>query len=167
MKKTIIVALALSLFGVTANAAANPTVSEGDACPDEATLSDIRAAKPFICTNGKWQKVIFKTDNEGVTSPLFYEGACSWRFTEGRTTKVRLTVKDRNLTDICLPVGWRIHMVASTDSMSWKYHIPTAMPNVLLTQPIDPGRRVTLWVYPVTSDGKAPQKLEVQLQSIK
>lgn len=167
MKKAIIVALALSLFAAIAGAEEQPVTIEGSPCSDEATLNDMQAAKPFICTDGKWRKVVFKTDAEGVTSPLFYEGKCSWRFTEGSITKVRLKVKGRSLTDICIPTGWRMHVVASDNSMSWKYHSPPSMPNVLLTQAIDPGNLATLWIYPVTSDGKAPQKLEVQLRSVK
>lgn len=167
MKKTLIVSLALSLFAAIANAEEQPAAIEGGACSDEATLSDMQAAKPFICTNGKWRKVVFKTDADGVTSPLFYEGKCSWRFTEGSTTKARLSVKGSELVDLCLPAGWRVHMVASDESMSWKYHSSPSMPNVLLARAIGPSHRTTLWVYPSTSEGKAPQKLEVQLRSVK
>jgi len=165
--KKLLVFLVLSLFAAIANAEEQPAVTEGGACPDEATLSDMQVAKPFICTNGKWRKVVFKTDAEGVTSPLFYEGKCSWRFTENGTTKARLTVKGSELCDVCLPAGWRVHMVASDESMLWKYHSASSMPNVLLVQAIGPGHRATLWIYPSTSEGKAPQKMEVQLRSVK
>lgn len=167
MKIMLIVSLVLSLFAGIANAEKQPATIEGGACSDEATLSDMQAANPFICTNSKWRKVVFKTNAEGVTLPLFYEGKCSWRFTEGGTTKAHLTMKGGRLADVCLPVGWRVHMVASDESMSWKYYSPTSMPNVLLVQAIDPGHRATLWVYPSTSEGKAPQKLKVQLHSVK
>lgn len=175
MKLTTILAffafVASSLFSTVSRAenatAALPAAIEGGACSDEATLSDMQAAKPFICMDGKWRKVVFKTDGEGVTAPLYYEGKCSWRFTEGGNSKTRLTLKGQNLADLCLPVGWRVHLAASGDSMSWKYHSPTSMPNVILVQAIDAGHRTTLWVYPVTSEGKAPQKLEVQLRSVK
>jgi len=167
MKKTIIVSLTLSLFAVITNAGEQSAAIEGGACLDEATLSDMQAAKPFICTDGKWRKVVFKTDAEGTTSPLFYEGKCSFRFTENGTTKASITVKDGGLADVCLPVGWRVHLVASDDLMSWKYHSPASMPNVLLMQAIGPNHRTTFWVYPSTPEGKAPQKLEVKLRSVK
>ncbi len=167
MRKTIIVSLALSLLTAIANAEERPAVIEGGTCSEEAALSDMQAAKPFICTDGKWRKVVFKTDAEGVTSPLFYEGTCSWRFIEGGTTKARLAVKDGRLGDICLPVGWRVHMAATSNSMSWNYHSPASMPNVLLVKAIGAGHSDTLWVYPATSDGKVAQKLEIQLRSAK
>lgn len=140
---------------------------EGDVCSDEATLNDMQAARPLICTDGKWRKVVFKTDEEGNTSPLFYEGKCSFRFTEGGVTKTRLSLKGSSLADVCLPVGWRVHFAATDNSAYWIFSIQKSMPNVLLIKSIGPGQHATLWVYPSTPDGKSPQKIEVQLRSVK
>lgn len=60
MKKTLIVALVLSMIAAAANAVEQRAATEGGACSDEATLNDMQAAKPFICTDGQWRKVVFK-----------------------------------------------------------------------------------------------------------
>lgn len=171
MKKLAILSILFAVFTSTAAIAdtAKPLKDafEGTTCHDEATLNDMQAAKPLICTDGKWRPVVFKTSEDGTTSPLFYEGKCALRFTEGGTTKGSLSLKSDRLADICFPVGWRIQTVASTDSMSWRYHSSVTMPNVLLLQAIDANRPATIWIYPMTTEGNLAEKLEVQLRSIK
>lgn len=167
MKKHLIFALALSLSAAVAHAGDQPVPQEGAACSDDATLNDVRSDQPLICADGVWRKVVFKTGADGVTAPLFYEGKCAWRYTPGEATTARLELKGRELADICLPAGWRVHMVASDESMFWKQHVSPSMPNMLLVQAMQPGHRATLWVYPSTPDGKVPQKLVLHLRSIK
>ena len=100
MKK--IISLLVMVMGIgTAFAAipegkASPTdksALEGKACNDEGTLNDIQAANPFICTDGKWRKVVFKDAGDGSVTPLFYEGKCSLRFQEGNETTGHIVLK--------------------------------------------------------------------------
>jgi hypothetical protein len=140
---------------------------ENGVCQDEAVLNDLLSSHPLICTNGKWRKVVFKDEGNGSTSPLFYEGRCSIRFTGSDDTKGKITLKEGEIADICLPVGWKSHLGATKNSIDWDYMYPQSMPNVVLVKAAKSGAVTTLWIYPVTNEGKVPQKFEIELHSTK
>jgi hypothetical protein len=139
----------------------------GGTCQEEGTLNDIQATNPLICTNGSWRKVVFKVDGKGAAEPVFYEGKCSLRFTGPKDTKGKIVLKAGDMADICLPAGWIVLMGATSDSMDWVYHRPEAMPNIVLIKATQPGLKSMFWIYPKNSDGKSPQKFEIELRSTK
>lgn len=94
-----------------------------------------------------------------------YDGKCSLRFIEGANSKGKLALRVGQMADICLPVGWRVKATAPSDSDVWDYARPKSMPNVVIVKALKAGRQSTLWIYPVNTDGKAQEKLEVDLIS--
>lgn len=170
--KNIVIALLCFAFHVPAVAdqigGAAPLVkgaSEGEPCQDEGTLNDLQASAPLICTNGAWRKVVFKDDGKGATKPLYYEGKCSIRFADLSDTKGKIVLKAGELADICLPVGWRVGFAATTNSVDWKYQNLSSIPNIMLIKAATYGVKSTLWIYPVTNEGRAVQKFEIKLIS--
>jgi hypothetical protein len=138
---------------------------EGGTCKAEGTLNDMQAASPLICVNGAWRKVIFKHDDKGTTEPISYEGRCSLRFTDDKETKGKVTLKAGEIADICLPVGWRVILSATTNSSDWLYNNPATLANVVFIKSLRASAKSTLWIYPKTADGKASQKFEIELRS--
>lgn len=159
-----------SAFAVMPEGKAAPvdkSAVEGGACKDESTLNDIQAAQPFICTEGKWRKVVFKDAGDGTISPFFYEGRCSLRFEEGKETEGKLLLKSGEIADICLPAGWKAHLAASSNSYDWMYNNIPSVPNVVLLRSIKNAAPSKLWIYPVNQAGKMAEKIVVELRSAK
>lgn len=146
----------------TASPASN-TIQEGSACQDEGTLSDLQARNPFICTDGKWQKVVFKTDSRGAATPLSYTGSCTYRFVEGQSTRATIRIAAGGLADVCLPAGWAFSMVAATNTYEWQFNSPPSMPNVMLVKGITRRSKSTVWIYPIDKAGTLAEKVVVNL----
>lgn len=141
------------------------TPAVGSACQDEGTLDNMLAANPLVCTNRKWRKAVFKDAAGGVKEPLFYGGKCSLRFAEEATTEGKIVLKAGGIADICLPVGWRVHLAASSNNAQWKYENPQSMPNVILVRVDGVSAKSTLWIYPKNHEGRVQEKLRVDLIS--
>ncbi len=175
-KKSVVIAALLAVFASAGVAAASPleggaapihpTAQEGKPCQDDGTLNDISATKPLLCADGMWRKVVFK-DTNGNVSPLFYQGKCSLRFEPDSETRGKIVMKAGEMADVCLPLGWKAHLGATSNGYDWVFNYPPSMPNVVLLKPGQEGSVSKLWIYPVTQDGKMAEKIEVELRTTK
>ena len=98
-----------------------------------------------------------------VANPVFYEGRCSLRFEKGNEMVGRLLLKP---ADICLPTGWRVLTMASTDASSFRVVSDDPMPNVIFIKAGEHASAapVLWWFYPVNQAGKAEEKIQVEIR---
>jgi len=137
---------------------------ENQICRSDGTLDNLQARSPLICTDGKWRKLVFKTDSDGTEAPLSYKGKCSLRFEEEGDTNGTVILQPGQIADVCLPPGWNATMAAVSNSADWQVMRPKPIPNLILLKLMSKGSPSTMWVYPVKPDGAMGEKFKINLQ---
>jgi hypothetical protein len=164
---TLVVSIASATDKAVKASPSSAPIKEGANCQGEGKVNDLLAARPLICTSGKWRSVVFKYASDDAAPPMYYEGKCSLRFEEGKEKKGTVVVKVGDLADICLPSGWKIVYGAATNSFYWEFKYPRSIPNVVLLSSSIPSAASTFWIYPVNKAGELIEKYEIELQSTK
>jgi hypothetical protein len=147
------------------NATSGDAAVVGGGCTDEGTLNSLTDQNPLICEKGLWEKVKFKSYDDGFVGELFYAGKCDLRLTDEGAHHVTMTVlkKNINLVDICLPVGYR-PVVIATSNTQWLMENVRAIPNLLLLK-AKGDKRVSYYLYARKPDGTLADKFTIDISS--
>lgn len=131
-------------------------------CLHDADVRDDAAAGS--CSKRRKEAARARAALEDTGASFQYSGKCAYRFAEGQAPHVSLNVRSGQLTDICLPAGWRFQTTATTNNMNWQFSSPPAIDNMMLMRPVGPdGAAATVWIFAARPDGKV-QKLTVDVR---
>lgn len=119
----------------------------------------------IVCADHHWRDL----SNQGAStgSRLAYTGQCSYRYNEGDALQSTLVVRANSLADVCLPAGWTVKEVATSNGLDWQMQPSHQLSNVFFVRPIASlslTDKTTVYVYPLDSQGKVAERLELDLR---
>lgn len=134
-------------------------------CDAEDMIDNYWSTSPLLCTNGKWRNAIVTNASSEESKTFVYNGKCTLRLSAKKHSDIVASVQVGKPIEICLPTGWKSHIIAIAESDDFYIAQPRLISNLVFLKAT---KRTSsrVWIYPVNHDGITEEKFEITVVAV-